>query len=142
MHLLSLVQEDYSEEPCEGNPSPRDGRECDGEGEGEIGVEGGGGATLEGEEPDIDELDPPKVLGDLLESVAGAIFVDSKMSLGAVWRVFHPHFQEKIGQYYKTQTHTHTHTHTHTCTHARAHTHTHTHTHLVPRLVRVFVVSC
>ena len=60
--------------------------------------EGGGEASVEGEESDIDELDPPKVLGDLLESVAGAIFVDSKMSLSTVWRVFRPLFQEKIGQ--------------------------------------------
>lgn len=62
-------------------------------------MEGEGAARLDG---DIDELDPPKVLGDLLESVAGAIFVDSKMSLNAVWRTFQPLFEEKIGQWYYT----------------------------------------
>lgn len=91
VHLLSL-QEHYIEE--KESPGRGDGGGCNGE---------GGEAR---QERDIDELDPPKVLGDLLESIAGAIFVDSKLSLSAVWRVFQPLFQEKIG------THTHTHTHT------------------------------
>ena len=47
---------------------------------------------------DIDELDPPKVLGDVLESVAGAVFVDSGLSLESVWSVFCPLFEEKIGE--------------------------------------------
>lgn len=34
-----------------------------------------------------EELDAPKMLGDLLESLVGAIFVDSQCSLDAVWRV-------------------------------------------------------
>ena len=54
---------------------------------------------VDGEEVDIDELDPPKVLGDVLESLAGAIFVDSGMSLDSVWTVFRPLFEEKIGEY-------------------------------------------
>ena len=77
---LSFFQEHCGEEPIEGNPSIREGKAC----------EGGMGN-------DIDELDPPKVLGDLLESLAGAIFIDSGMSLSCVWRVFQPHFHEKIG---------------------------------------------
>ncbi|XP_031480504.1 endoribonuclease Dicer homolog 3a-like isoform X2 [Nymphaea colorata] len=32
----------------------------------------------------------PKVLGDLVESIAGAILIDSKLNLGEVWRVFKP----------------------------------------------------
>ena len=32
-----------------------------------------------------DDVEPPKVLGDLLESLAGAIFMDSGMNLQAVW---------------------------------------------------------
>ncbi|CAN6449984.1 unnamed protein product [Victoria cruziana] len=32
----------------------------------------------------------PKVLGDLIESIAGAILIDSKLNLGEVWRVFKP----------------------------------------------------
>ena len=51
------------------------------------------------EDIDIDELDPPKVLGDILESVTGAVFLDSGMSLESVWSVFCPLFEEKIGEY-------------------------------------------
>ena len=47
---------------------------------------------------EIEELDPPKVLGDVLESLAGAVFLDSGMSLEAVWSVFQPHFDEKISE--------------------------------------------
>lgn len=50
------------------------------------------------EEVDIDELDPPKVLGDVLESVAGAVFLDSGLSLDSVWSVFCPLFEERIGE--------------------------------------------
>jgi len=48
---------------------------------------------------EVEELDPPKVLGDLLESLAGAIFLDSGMNLETMWRVFSPLFQSKIGTY-------------------------------------------
>lgn len=48
-------------------------------------------------EPEEMELDPPKVLGDLLESLMGAIFIDSGMDLEAVWRVFIKVFRDKIG---------------------------------------------
>ena len=47
-----------------------------------------------------EELDPPKVLGDILESVAGAVFLDSGMNLNAVWSVFKHLFQKKIGMFY------------------------------------------
>ena len=33
-------------------------------------------------------VEVPKVLGDLLESVLGAVFLDSGHSLSAVWEVF------------------------------------------------------
>ena len=46
---------------------------------------------------ETDDLEPPKVLGDLLESLAGAIFMDSGMDLQAVWTTFEPLFTEKIG---------------------------------------------
>ena len=42
-------------------------------------------------------VDPPKVLGDIVESLAGAIFVDSGLCLECVWEVFGPHFERKIG---------------------------------------------
>lgn len=45
----------------------------------------------------VTDLDPPKVLGDILESLAGAIFIDSGMNLEAVWKIFQPLFDEKIG---------------------------------------------
>lgn len=51
----------------------------------------------EEEEELVEDLDPPKVLGDLLESIAGAIFIDSGMSLEAVWSIFRPLFDRKIG---------------------------------------------
>lgn len=44
-----------------------------------------------------DDVEPPKVLGDLLESLAGAIFMDSGMDLQAVWNTLGPLFNEKIG---------------------------------------------
>lgn len=49
-------------------------------------------------EEEIEYLDPPKVLGDILESLAGAIFVDSGMSLEKVWEVFRPLFDKKISK--------------------------------------------
>ena len=33
-------------------------------------------------------IEVPKVLGDLLESILGAVFLDSGHSLSAVWKVF------------------------------------------------------
>ncbi len=45
---------------------------------------------------DGDEADPPKVLGDVLESIAGAVFLDSGMDLEAVWGVFRHLFEMKI----------------------------------------------
>lgn len=74
----------------------------DGEGEGEVGLkpDEGLGEACENE-VEVDELDPPKVLGDLLESIAGAIFIDSGMSLSVVWSVFQHHFHDKIGWYSK-----------------------------------------
>ncbi|XP_045783430.1 endoribonuclease Dcr-1 [Maniola jurtina] len=40
----------------------------------------------EDEMEQAEDVEVPKALGDLFESVAGAIFLDSGMSLGAVWR--------------------------------------------------------
>ena len=52
----------------------------------------------EGEfEEEVEDISPPKVLGDLLESLAGAIFIDSGFSLESVWNIFQPHFDQKIG---------------------------------------------
>jgi len=45
----------------------------------------------------VEDISPPKVLGDLLESLAGAIFIDSGFSLESVWSIFQPLFDQKIG---------------------------------------------
>ena len=42
-------------------------------------------------------VDEPKVLGDIFESIAGAIFVDSGMSLDAVWKSYLPFLSADMG---------------------------------------------
>ncbi len=44
-----------------------------------------------------EDIDAPKVLGDIFESMVGAIFLDSDMSLDTVWRVFYPLIHGEIG---------------------------------------------
>ncbi|KFM82755.1 Endoribonuclease Dcr-1, partial [Stegodyphus mimosarum] len=39
---------------------------------------------------ELDEVEVPKALSDIFESVAGAIYLDSGMSLDAVWNVYYP----------------------------------------------------
>lgn len=36
---------------------------------------------------EAEDVEVPKALGDIFESVAGAIFLDSNMSLDTVWKV-------------------------------------------------------
>lgn len=55
--------------------------------------------SMQEEEEEVEDLSPPKVLGDILESLAGAIFIDSGFCLESVWRVFRPHFERKIGNF-------------------------------------------
>ena len=43
------------------------------------------------------DVEVPKDLGDIFESVAGAIFLDSGMSMEAVWRVFYPLLCDELG---------------------------------------------
>lgn len=43
-------------------------------------------------------MEVPKVLGDIFESVAGAIFIDSEMSLDAVWRTYMPFMRQELGE--------------------------------------------
>ncbi len=40
----------------------------------------------------------PKVLGDIVESVAGAIYLDSGLSLDIVWGVYYPIMKDQIGK--------------------------------------------
>lgn len=46
-------------------------------------------------------MEVPKALGDVFESVAGAIFLDSGMSLDAVWGVYYHMMKSEIGKIYK-----------------------------------------
>lgn len=39
----------------------------------------------------------PKVFGDLLESLAGAVFLDCGLDLVTVWQVFYPIMKKTIG---------------------------------------------
>ena len=50
------------------------------------------------EDPIAEDVDVPKVLGDIFESLVGAVFLDSDMSLDAVWRVFYPMIRGEIGE--------------------------------------------
>ena len=45
-----------------------------------------------------EDIEVPKVLGDIFESLVGAVFLDSDMSLDAVWRVFYPLIRGEIGK--------------------------------------------
>ncbi|VDD81511.1 unnamed protein product [Mesocestoides corti] len=46
-----------------------------------------------------EELEVPKALGDIFESLAGAVFIDSGLCLNTVWRVFYPLMRERIERY-------------------------------------------
>ena len=39
------------------------------------------------DDDDSEDIEVPKVLGDIYESVAGAIYLDSNMDLATVWKV-------------------------------------------------------
>ncbi|CAG5135844.1 unnamed protein product, partial [Candidula unifasciata] len=56
------------------------------------------------EEDDDDEeveMEIPKALGDIFESVAGAIYLDSGMSLDTVWKVYYRMMKPHIDKYLK-----------------------------------------
>lgn len=46
---------------------------------------------------EVEDVEVPKALGDIFESIAGAIFLDSGMSLDAVWSVYHKIMKNEIG---------------------------------------------
>nr|AFK29469.1 Dicer1 [Locusta migratoria]BAW35364.1 Dicer1 [Locusta migratoria] len=48
---------------------------------------------------EAEDVEVPKALGDVFESVAGAIFLDSNMSLDAVWRVYYRMMKLEIEQF-------------------------------------------
>lgn len=45
-----------------------------------------------------EEVEVPKVLGDIFESLAGAIFIDSNYDLKVVWKVYFNIMAEEIGE--------------------------------------------
>ncbi|GBM53432.1 Endoribonuclease Dcr-1 [Araneus ventricosus] len=52
---------------------------------------------LEEEEcEEMEDVEVPKALGDIFESVAGAIYLDSNMSLDTVWRVYYSMMKPEI----------------------------------------------
>lgn len=52
----------------------------------------------ENEAEHLEDIEVPKALGDIFESVAGAIFLDSGMSLDAVWNAYYPMMKPEIGE--------------------------------------------
>ena len=50
----------------------------------------------EEETENLGDVEVPKALGDIFESVAGAIFLDSGMSLDTVWRVYYRMMKPEI----------------------------------------------
>ncbi|KAL3280298.1 hypothetical protein HHI36_017788 [Cryptolaemus montrouzieri] len=55
--------------------------------------------VIETESEEVEDVEVPKALGDVFESVAGAIFLDSKMSLDAVWKVYYKMMHLEIEQF-------------------------------------------
>lgn len=54
---------------------------------------------LEEEEvEEAEDVEVPKALGDVFESVAGAIYLDSDLSLDSVWTVYYRMMREQIGE--------------------------------------------
>lgn len=49
---------------------------------------------------EAEDVEVPKVLGDVFESVAGAIYLDSKMSLNSVWKVYYNMMKKEIGNWF------------------------------------------
>ena len=56
--------------------------------------------AVESDSSDVQCIEAPKPLGDVFESVAGAIFVDSGLDIFEVWRVCYPMLQKYIGETY------------------------------------------
>jgi len=48
---------------------------------------------------DAEDVEVPKALGDVFESIAGAIFLDSNMSLDVVWHVYSNMMSPEIEQF-------------------------------------------
>lgn len=55
--------------------------------------------VLESDNEEVEDVEVPKALGDVFESVAGAIFLDSGMSLDAVWKVYYRMMKSSIDKF-------------------------------------------
>jgi len=53
----------------------------------------------EDETEEAEDIEVPKALGDIFESVAGSIYLDSGLSLDAVWKVYYRMMREEIDQF-------------------------------------------
>lgn len=51
--------------------------------------------------PTVKDIEVPKVLGDIFESLAGAVYVDSGMKLDTVWKVFYRLMKKELGMFVK-----------------------------------------
>lgn len=54
----------------------------------------------ENEAEHLEDIEVPKALGDIFESVAGAIYLDSGMSLEAVWKAYYPMMRPEMGKHH------------------------------------------
>ncbi len=54
---------------------------------------------VQNDSSDVECIEAPKPLGDVFESVAGAIFLDSGLDVLEVWRVCHPMLAKFIGEF-------------------------------------------
>lgn len=50
------------------------------------------------DECEEEDIEVPKALGDIFESIAGAVYLDSHCSLETVWRVFYALMRDTIEQ--------------------------------------------
>lgn len=51
-----------------------------------------------------EEVEIPKVLGDIFESVAGAIYLDSSLSLDTLWSVYYPLMKSQLSKSHSVST--------------------------------------
>jgi len=51
------------------------------------------------ESPTAKDVEVPKVLGDIFESICGAVFIDSGMNLDVTWTIFYRLMKNEIGNH-------------------------------------------
>ena len=55
---------------------------------------------VQSDSDDMECIEAPKPLGDVFESVAGAIFLDSGLDITKVWRVCYPMLEKYISKHF------------------------------------------